>query len=90
MLLTIFVSSTFKKDLKKAKKQHRNLSNLEKVIQLLQTGKKLPLKYKDHQLTHNYKSYRECHVEPNWLLMYRIENYELQLARIGTHTDLFS
>ena len=49
----------------------------------------IKLIYKDHQLSGNYKHYRECHIEPDWLLMYKIENYELQLARVGSHSELF-
>ena len=89
MNLTIFATSTFKKELKKAKKQHKNIELLQKIIISLQTGKQLSEKYKDHQLSGNYRKYRECHIESDWLLMYRIENYELQLARVGSHSELF-
>ena len=88
-MLEIFISNTCKKDLKKAKKQNKNFEKFEKVLTLLQSGERLPEKYKDHQLTGNYKDYRECHIEPDCLLMYKIENYQLQLARVGSHSELF-
>ena len=88
-MLEVFVTNTCKKDLKKAKKQNRNFSKFQNVVSLLQKGTPLPPSYMDHQLTGNYKHYRECHIEPDWLLMYKIENYELQLARVGSHSELF-
>ena len=88
-MLEVFVTNTCKKDLKKAKKQNRDFSKFQNVVTLLQKGTPLPPSYKDHQLTGNYKHYRECHIEPDWLLMYKIENYELQLARVGSHSELF-
>lgn len=88
-MLSIFVSSTCKKDFKKAAKQNKNMRELETVLSILQKGDRLPEKYRDHQLAGNYRKYRECHVESDWLLMYRIENYELQLARLGSHSELF-
>jgi len=89
-VLEIFISNTCKKDLKKAKKQNKDFEKFSKVLDLLQKGEPLPAKYKDHPLTGNYKSYRECHIEPDWLLMYKIENYTLNLARVGSHSELFS
>ena len=89
MNLEIFRSASFKRDFKKSKKQNQDIEALKKVIALLQTGKELPVKYRDHKLTGEYKHYRECHIEGDWLLMYRIENYVLQLARLGTHSELF-
>ncbi len=89
MALSIFATNTFKNDLKKAKKQNKNIQSLQGVIEKLQTGQPLSEKYRDHQLTGNYKVYRECHIESDWLLMYKIENYELLLIRVGTHSELF-
>ncbi len=81
----------FKKDYKKILSRGYDISQLEKVIGLLADGKKLPEKYRVHHLTGNYKDYRECHVNPDWLLVYKIKQNELvlALARTGTHSDVF-
>lgn len=87
--LTPRLSSQFKRDLKK---QYLLLVSPEwaEVFSLLVKNEKLPEKYKDHQLTGNLKIYRECHVKPDLLLMYKIHENELQLIRLGTHSELFS
>ena len=64
----------FKKDLKLAKKQKKNLDKLFEVINILANGGTLDAKYRDHDLTGNYKGTRECHIEPDWLLIYEIQN----------------
>ena len=81
----------FKKDLKLAKKQGKNTDNLFAVIEKLANGGTLETKYRDHALTGNYKGCRECHVEPDWLLIYEVDNgvLVLMLYRIGSHSDLF-
>ena len=84
----------FKKDYKKAIKRGYDIGRLDKLIrQYLMVEKELPEKYKDHQLTNsrNYKNVRECHIGPDWLLIYRIEKdlELLRLIRTGTHSDLF-
>ena len=83
----------FKKDYKLGKKRGCNPKNLEKVVSILCAEKPLPEKYKDHAL-HNsrqYKDMRECHIEPDWLLVYKIHKdiLTLQLIRTGSHSDLF-
>ncbi|EFQ66799.1 TPA: type II toxin-antitoxin system YafQ family toxin [Enterococcus faecalis S613] len=90
-MLEIFYTNQFKKDFKKAKKQGKNLEKLKEVIVLLQEQQTLPLKYKDHELTGNYIGTRECHIEPDWLLIYKIDGDKLilTLARIGSHSELF-
>jgi len=88
-MLTIRPTSQFKKDLKKAKKQGRNLETLSRVIELLIREESLPSSCKDHKLTGNWKDFRECHVEPDWLLIYIVTDKELRLARLGTHSELF-
>ena len=84
-------TNQFKKDLKLAKKQGKNLDKLFEVIDILANGVALDAKYRDHDLTGNYKGTRECHIEPNRLLIYEI--YEdvlvLMLYRMGTHSELF-
>ena len=83
--------NSFKKDYKRIKKRGRNIEKLKHVIELLASGQKMDQKYRDHELTGNYKNFRECHIEPDWLLIYQIENEELILilSRTGTHSDLF-
>ena len=73
------------------KKRGYDLSLLQKVIDLLLADRPLPLQYRDHALTGDKKAYRECHIQPDWLLMYRIERDRLILVlqRTGTHADLF-
>ena len=84
-------TNQFKKDLKLAQKQKKNLDKLFDVIDILANGGILDVKYKDHELTGNYKGTRECNVEPDWLLIYEIrdEVLVLMLYRLGTHSELF-
>ena len=84
-------TSQFKKDLKLAKKQNKNIDKLYAVIETLAKGNTLDPKFKDHELTGNYKGTRECHIEPDWLLIYEIQNdvLVLMLSRLGTHSELF-
>lgn len=91
-MLTLKVTSQFKKDYKLAKKRGYNMDLLESVLQMLLQSETLPIKYRDHALIGNYIGFRECHIQPDWLLIYTINNNELILtaARTGTHSDLFS
>ena len=84
-------TSKFQKDLKRAEKRGYNLSLLSEVIALLAKGYPLPEKYLDHPLKGNYKDCRECHITPDWLLVYRKKDDTLflYLTRTGTHSDLF-
>ena len=84
-------SKKFQKDLKKVKSRGYNINLLAEVIQLLADGKTLPQRYQDHKLSGNVKGCRECHVLPDWLLIYEIVENELllYLTRTGTHSDLF-
>ena len=83
-------TSQFKKDLKLAKKQNKDLGKLFEVIDILANGETLDAKYKDHSLTGNYRGTRECHVEPNWLLIYEIRGgvLVLMLYRLGSYSEL--
>lgn len=91
MKYNIEFTNSFKKDLKLAQKQSKNLDKLLKVIEILSNGQTLDPKYKDHSLTGNYKGTRECHVEPDWLLIYEIRGdiLVLILYRLGSHSELF-
>lgn len=84
-------TTQFKNDLKLAKKQHKNLDKLFEVISILSSGGTLGAQFHDHELSGNYKGTRECHIEPDWLLIYEIRNdvLILMLYRLGTHSDLF-
>lgn len=88
---TVKTTSQFKKDFKLAMKRGLNIDLLEIVIATLALGEPLPDKNKDHALTGNWIGHRECHILPDWLLIYRIEEEVLILtwARSGTHSDLF-
>ena len=90
-MLKIVLSNRFKKDLKIAKKRGLNLELLKTVVNTLASGQKLDRQYRDHDLTGEYAGFRECHMQPDWLLVYRIEQEELELFlfRTGTHSDLF-
>jgi mRNA interferase YafQ len=90
-MLKIRYTKQFKKDYNTIKKRGYDLSLLEEVLAFLINGKELPNKYKDHQLAGNFKGYRECHILPDWLLIYKIEEdvLILTLTRTGTHSDLF-
>lgn len=90
-MLEIVPSNQFKKDLKLAKKRGFKIEHLRDVVNMLASEQKLDEKYRDHGLTGNYNGFRECHVEPDWLLIYRVSRdlLELFLFRTGTHSDLF-
>lgn len=87
----IVQTSKFKKDLKTAIKRGYDINLLGAVIDMLASGEALPVKYKDHALIGNYKDCRECHITPDWLLIYEIDGEELYLylTRTGSHSDLF-
>ena len=80
-----------KKDYKLALKRHMDIALLDDIIRILSRGEPLPEKNRDHALTGDWVGHRECHILPDWLLVYRIENdvLVLTLARTGTHSDLF-
>ena len=85
-------TSQFKKDYKLAMKRHLDISLLEEVVSQLALGKALPDKNRDHALTGDWIGHRECHILPDWLLIYRLEDnvLGLTLARTGSHSDLFN
>jgi len=90
-MLDIRRSTQFKKDLKKIIKQGKNLSLLEEIVNLLCVGKSLPEKNNDHSLVGDWRGYNECHINPDWLLIYKVEEEInlLRLMRTGSHSELF-
>lgn len=90
-MLDIRYSAKFKKDYKAVIKRGNNPQLLQAVLELLCSEQPLPPKYKDHNLSGNYEGHRECHITPDWLLIYKIERemLTLLLTRTGTHSDLF-
>lgn len=84
-------TSNFKKDYKKAIKRGKDIDKLDKIILMLTNGERLPENLKDHELTGRFSGFRECHIEPDWLLVYKIEEDKLVLVltRTGSHSDLF-
>lgn len=90
-MLKIRYHSSFKKDYKRVIKRGYNIKLLEEIIEILAQGKSLPEKNKDHNLNGNYEGCRECHITPDWLLIYEANDKDLilYLTRTGTHSDLF-
>jgi len=89
MAREIYQTKAFKRDIRKMVKRAKNLEKLYAVIELLAEGARLPTKYRDHNLTGNWQGCRECHVEPDWLLIYEVNDNSLFLERTGSHSDLF-
>ncbi|MBQ6346640.1 MAG: type II toxin-antitoxin system YafQ family toxin [Clostridia bacterium] len=90
-MMTLETTAQFRRDYKRAKKRGYNMKLLGDVIDTLLSDVPLEPRHRDHQLTGSMKDYRECHIQPDWLLMYRIEKERLVLVanRTGTHSDLF-
>ena len=87
-MLKLNSSSKFKKDVKRCTKQGKNMLLLQNAIDILRIPAPLPPKNKDHPLSGNHNGERECHIMPDWLLIYRIDNEELYLIRTGSHSEL--
>lgn len=90
-MIDVVLSNRFKKDLKLAKKRGMNLNLLNDVVECIAGQQPLPPKYCDHVLAGNYDGFRECHIQPDWLLVYRVDHecLTLFLMRTGSHSDLF-
>ena len=82
-------SGAFRKDFKRVSRRGYRLEKLEAIIDALRAGDPLPATVRAHELKGEWKSYSECHIEPDWLLIYRLTEDEVLLARTGTHADLF-
>ena len=91
-MLELAYTSKFKKDYKRAKKQGRNMDVLFFALKTLQAEKALPAEMNDHELVGNYKGHRECHLAPDWLLVYHVDHGRLVLTatRLGSHSELFN
>ena len=90
MMLSLIETSSFKKDRKRLKKEGKDLSLLKAVVKTLRERKPLDQKHKDHKLKGNWKDFRECHIEPDWVLIYMIDKKELILtcSRTGSHSEV--
>ena len=90
-MLDLIMTGQFKRDLKRIQKRGLELELLKNVIRLLLEEQTLDEKYRDHALTGNYRGFRECHIQPDWLLIYAIDHNELifTASRTGSHSDLF-
>jgi mRNA interferase YafQ len=89
MALTIRQATKFRRDVKRLKRQGVDLAPLQAVIVMLAAAEPLDERYRDHALVGNWRGFHECHLQPDWLLIYRVEEDELQLARTGSHAELF-
>ena len=88
-MLTPVRASQFKRDIRKTRKSGKDLSKLRRLLDLLIQQDPLPAHYSDHPLRGPWKGYREIHIQPDWLLIYRFSREELHLVRTGSHSDLF-
>lgn len=88
-MLTPVYSSRFKRDVKKLERRGKDMAKLRAVLAFLLHEEPLPAHYRDHVLRGDWLGFRDLHIEPDWLLLYRVAGRELQLARTGTHADLF-
>lgn len=91
MIYKLQRTTQFKKDCKLMKRRGRNLDDLRDIVTMLQAGEPLPERNRDHELTGNLAGFRECHIQPDWLLIYLVLNDRLVLSlmRTGSHSDLF-
>lgn len=85
-------STQFKRDVRRSIKQHKLMTKFKNIYELLMSGMSIPETNKDHILSGNWNGHRECHIEPDWLLIYRIdrENKVIEYVRMGSHSDIFS
>jgi mRNA interferase YafQ len=79
----------FRRDVKRAQKRGKDMAKLRELILLLIEGQPLPARYQDHSLGGEWNHHRDCHIEPDWLLIYKVSGDDLYLVRTGTHSDLF-
>ena len=87
--MKIKYTSQFKKDFKKVQKQNKDINKLRSIIETLSSSQRLEENFLDHPLSGEWKKYRECHISPDWLLIYKIDDECVILARTGSYADLF-
>ncbi len=87
--MNLIYTTQLKKDFKRVSKQGKDLLKLERIIVTLFSGKELEPKFRDHSLSGKWKSHRDCHIEPDWILIYKLTAESLILERTGSHSDLF-
>ena len=88
-MLQIYYTKQFQKDLKKVQKRGKDIEKIKLVIENISCQRKLAACFKDHKLIGNYHDRRECHIEPDWLLVYKLTSQEIIFERTGSHSDLF-
>ena len=88
-MLNPIQGTQFKKDVKLCQKRNKDMVKLKKLMLLLIEEKPLPAEYKDHPLKNNWRAHRDSHIEPDWLLIYKIDGKDIYFVRTGTHSDLF-
>ena len=88
-MLEIITTKQFEKDIKLSKKRKKDLSKLWSIIAKLSSGRLFEAKHKPHKLFGNWESFTECHIEPDWLLIYQVKDKFIYLVRTGSHSDLF-
>jgi mRNA interferase YafQ len=86
---TVVTSRQYEKDAKKARSRGKDMGRLVAIVDALRSRRPLEVRHRDHALDGDWRRYRECHVEPDWLLIYRLDEETVYLARTGTHSDLF-
>lgn len=87
--LHVVSTNCFEREMHRMQRRNKNLSKVDPIVDQLARRQLLAARFKDHPLKGNWKGYRECHIEPDWLLVYRIQGDKLILERTGTHNDLF-
>ncbi len=88
-MMRVVQPTSFKRDVKKLKKRGKDLDKLKAIVDLLVSGNTLPERCADHPLSGNWSGWRDCHIEPDWILIYKVAPDVLTLGRTGTHSDLF-
>ena len=88
-MLSPIYTNTFSRDIKRAKKRRKDMSKIKKVMEMLVKDEPLPKKYREHRLIGQYMHRLECHIEPDWLLIYKKGSKQIIFERTGTHADLF-
>tara|TARA_R110002124_G_scaffold41155_1_gene127822 strand:+ start:376 stop:642 length:267 start_codon:yes stop_codon:yes gene_type:complete len=88
-MMRVVQPSSFKKDVKKLRKRGKDLDKLKVIVDSLVAGEALPERCADHSLSGNWSGWRDCHIEPDWILIYKVAPDILTLGRTGTHADLF-